>query len=118
MTAEDTSLPEPGFTPEEFEETKYTEHFPSLQAAYKAAFDEINDQYDSELVHAIDQQVLSESEPFYHGGTEFELQVPDDPAARVAAAGVLADEGDVETVLSEYVSAIERALAEQFARKS
>jgi hypothetical protein len=118
MTAEDTSLPEPGFTPEEFEETKYTEHFPSLQAAYKAAFEDINDRYDSELVHAIDQQVLSESEPFYEGDGEFELEVPDDPVARVAAAGVLADEGDVETVLSEYVTAIENALAEQFARKS
>lgn len=118
MTAEDTSLPEPGFTPEEFEEAKYTEHFPSLQAAYKAAFDDINERHDSELVHAIDQQVLSESEPFYRGGTEFELQVPDDPVARVAAAGVLADEADVETVLAEYVTAIEEALAEQFARTS
>lgn len=118
MTAEDASLPEPEFTPEEFEKSKYTEHFPSLQAAYKAAFDEVNERHDSELVHAIDQQVLSESEPFYRGGTEFELEVPDDPVARVAAAGVLADEGDVETVLSEYVTAIEAALAQQFARKS
>lgn len=118
MTTEDTSLPEPGFTPEEFEETKYTEHFPSLQAAYKAAFEEVNEQYDSELVHAIDQQVLSESEPFYRGGTEFELQVPEDPAARVATAGVLADEEEVKTVLAAYVTAIEEALAEQFARTS
>jgi hypothetical protein len=116
MPVDDGSLPEPDFTPEEFDQTKYTDHFPALQAAYKMAFETVNEEYDSELVHAIDQQVLNESEPFYRGEGTFELEIPEEPVARVAAAGVIADGDRVETVLDAYVSAIEDALREQFAR--
>jgi hypothetical protein len=73
MTDDRRDLPEPDFTPKEFDQTKYTEHFPALQAAYKDAFEEINDRHDSELVHAIDQQVLNESEPFYSPEGGFEV---------------------------------------------
>ena len=52
------------FDPEQFED-KYANYFPELQRAYKQAFETMNDRYDSELIHAIDQQILSESEPFY-----------------------------------------------------
>lgn len=105
----------PPFDPEEFDRTKYTEHFPTLQAAYKDAFEVVNEDHDSELVHAIDQQVLSESEPFYDPEDGFRVEVPDEPAARVAAAGVVADPADVEAVLTEYVTALEEALARRFA---
>ena len=54
------------FDPEKFED-KYVHYFPELQRAYKNAFNRMNDEYDSELIHAIDQQVLNESEPFYGG---------------------------------------------------
>lgn len=116
MPADDATLPEPDFTPDEFDQTKYTDHFPALQAAYKSAFETVNEQYDSELVHAIDQQVLNESEPFYRGDGSFELEIPEEPVARVAAAGIIADADQVETVLEAYVTAIEDALREQFAR--
>lgn len=102
------------FDPEEFDRTKYTEHFPTLQAAYKDAFEVVSGDHDSELVHAIDQQVLSESEPFYDPEDGFRVEVPDEPAARVAAAGVVADPADVEAVLAEYVTALETALARRF----
>ncbi|MFB6303927.1 MAG: DUF5783 family protein, partial [Haloferacaceae archaeon] len=48
------------FDPEKFED-KYANYFTELQRAYKNAFETMNDAYDSELVHAIDQQVLNES---------------------------------------------------------
>lgn len=110
--------PEPDFSAEEFDEAKYTEHFPALQAAYKRAFEQVNDQYDSELVHALDQAVLSESEPFYNPGDGFHVEVPDEPVGRVAATGVMADAEDVETVLNAYVEALETALAAEFAPES
>jgi hypothetical protein len=46
------------FDPEKFED-KYEHYFPELQRAYKQAFETMNDTYDSELIHAIDQAVLS-----------------------------------------------------------
>jgi len=57
------------FDPEKFED-KYQHYFPELQRAYKRAFETMNDAYDSELVHAIDQEILAESEPFYEGSAE------------------------------------------------
>ena len=44
------------FDPEKFED-KYEHYFAELQRAYKQAFEVMNDRYDSELIHAIDQQV-------------------------------------------------------------
>jgi len=63
------------FDPEKFED-KYANYFPELQQAYKNAFNRMNDRYDSQLVHAIDQQVLNESEPFYEGDGEFRIELP------------------------------------------
>jgi hypothetical protein len=69
------------FDPEKFED-KYVHYFPELQRAYKNAFEAMSERYDSELVHAIDQQILNESEPFYDDGA-FRIELPDDPADRV-----------------------------------
>lgn len=98
------------FDPEAFED-KYANYFTELQQAYKNAFDRMNDRYDSELVHAIDQQVLNESEPFYRDGG-FEVELPDDPYDRLSA--VVVERERFETVLEAYVEAIERELESVF----
>jgi len=95
------------FTPDEFEEGKYTEYFPQLQTAYKRAFNDLNERYDSTLVHSLDQQVLNESEPHYEGDGEFSVELPADPVERLD--GVVERE-KAETVLERYVEAIEHQL--------
>lgn len=99
------------FDPEQFED-KYANYFPELQQAYKNAFNRMNDTYDSELVHAIDQQVLNESEPFYEGDGEFRVELPDDPYGRVS--GVLVEEDRFETVLEAHIEEIETELQRVF----
>lgn len=94
------------FDPEKFED-KYANYFTELQQAYKNAFDRMNDRYDSELVHAIDQQVLNESEPFYRNGG-FEVELPDEPYDRIS--GVIVEEERFKAVLETYVEEIEREL--------
>jgi hypothetical protein len=91
------------FDPEKFED-KYANYFPELQKAYKNAFERMNDTYDSELVHAIDQQILNESEPFYEDG-EFSVE-------RLSA--VIVDDEKLDAVLSEYIDEIERELRRVF----
>ncbi|NHX39475.1 MULTISPECIES: DUF5783 family protein [Haloarcula] len=98
------------FDPEKFED-KYANYFPELQKAYKNAFERMNDTYDSELVHAIDQQILNESEPFYQDG-EFSVELPEDPTERLSA--VIVDDEKLDAVLSEYVDEIERELRRVF----
>jgi len=95
------------FDPDKFED-KYANYFTELQRAYKGAFETMNDTYDSELVHAIDQTVLSESEPFYEGDGQFRIEVPADPADRLS--GVVADPERVEALLDRYVEEIETEL--------
>jgi len=99
------------FDPEKFED-KYEQYFPELQRAYKNAFEYMNERYDSELVHAIDQQVLDESEPFYEGDGEFRIELPENPTERVQ--GVLAGEEKVTEIVDVYVERIERELARVF----
>ena len=89
-------------------EDKYEHYFPELQRAYKRAFETMNDAYDSELVHAIDQQVLAESEPFYEGDGEFRVELPENPTERLE--GVVAADEKVEGVLEAYVEQIEAEL--------
>ncbi len=98
------------FDPEKFED-KYVHYFPELQRAYKNAFETMNDAYDSQLIHAIDQQVLNESEPFYEEGT-FTIELPDEPYERVTA--VVVDREKFETVLDRYVEEIESELERVF----
>jgi len=99
------------FDPERFED-KYEHYFPELQRAYKGAFETMNDAYDSELVHAIDQGILAESEPFYEGNGEFRVDLPDDPADRLS--GVVVDDEKLDAVLSRYVEEIEAELRQVF----
>ena len=87
------------FDPEKFED-KYVHYFPELQRAYKNAFEAMSERYDSELIHAIDQQILNESEPFYDDGA-FRIELPNDPADRVTA--IVVDDEKLSAVLDAYV---------------
>jgi hypothetical protein len=95
------------FDPEKFED-KYAHYFNELQRAYKNAFEQMNDRYDSELIHGIDQTVLNESEPFYEDG-EFRVELPENPRERIRGAVAVDDEMFEET-LDEYVERIESEL--------
>ncbi|QIO21028.1 DUF5783 family protein [Haloarcula sp. JP-L23] len=95
------------FDPEQFED-KYANYFPELQKAYKQAFEVLNDRYDSELVHAIDQQILNESEPFYDESEGFYVELPEDPRERLTA--IVVDDEKFEVVLEEFVAEIESQL--------
>jgi len=99
------------FDPEKFED-KYKHYFPELQRAYKQAFETMNDAYDSELIHAIDQQVLAQSEPFYEGDGEFRIEMPDDPASQLQ--GVIIDEEKLYVILDRYLDEIENELRSVF----
>jgi len=100
------------FDPEQFED-KYANYFPQLQRAYKNAFNTMNDAYDSTLIHAIDQQVLNESEPFYAPDREgFDIELPEEPYERLE--GVVVDRERFETVLTEYTTEIEAELRRTF----
>ena len=103
----------PAFDPEKFE-AKYVHYFPELERAYKRAFEHMNDRYDSQLVHAIDQQVLNESEPMYTEDVDrpFRVELPENPYNRVQ--GVLADEDQFEAVLAAYVDRLEYELERVF----
>jgi len=99
------------FDPEKFED-KYVHYFNELQRAYKNVFNRLNEEYDSELIHAIDQQVLNESEPFYEGDGEFRVELPENPTDRIQ--GVLVKDEKVEEVLDIYVEQIEEELSRLF----
>ena len=99
------------FDPDRFED-KYANYFTELQRAYKSAFETMNDAYDSELIHAIDQQILNESEPFYEGDGQFRIALPDEPLDRLTA--VVVDDETAETVLDRYVEEIESELRAVF----
>jgi hypothetical protein len=99
------------FDPDKFED-KYANYFPELQQSYKRAFETMNDRYDSELIHAIDQFVLNESEPFYEGDDEFRIELPDDPYDRLQ--GVVVAEEKFEELLERYVDEIEGELKRTF----
>jgi len=99
------------FDPDRFED-KYANYFTELQKAYKQAFEVMNDRYDSELVHAIDQQILNESEPFYDDERGFYVELPEEPTDRLTA--VIVDDEKLTTVLSTYVERIEAELHDVF----
>lgn len=99
--------------PETFEAEKYVDYFPQLQQAYKNAFSRMNDEYDSTLIHGIDQTVLNESEPFYEGDGEFRVELPANPAERVEGV-VVVEDSKLEAVLDRYVETIEAELRRVF----
>ena len=97
------------FDTEKFED-KYEHYFPELQRAYRQAFETMNDAYNSELIHAIDQQLLAESEPFYEGDGEFRVELPD----QREVSGVIVDDDTLDAVLDRYVEEIEAELRAVF----
>lgn len=99
------------FDPEKFEE-KYVHYFEELETAYSNAYQTLHGQYDSEVLRAIDRQVLSESEPVYEGDGEFSVRLPEDVDER--AASLPGDEATFETVLTEFTDNIERELRSIF----
>lgn len=98
------------FDPEKFED-KYKHYFTELQRAYKEAFNQMNEQYDSQLIHGIDQMVLNESEPQYENG-EFSVELPENPRERLT--GVVVTDEKFEDVLAVYVDQIEVELHRMF----
>lgn len=100
------------FDADKFED-KYVHYFTELQRAYKQAFEHMNETYDSELIHAIDQHVLNESEPFYNESTGFEIELPSEPYDRVSDV-ILVDEEKFDHILAEYVERIEDELEAVF----
>lgn len=97
------------FDPERFE-NKYEHYFPELQRAYRTAFEAMRTEFDSELVHAIDQRVLSESEPFYEDGS-FRVELPDDAAERVPLD---VPDDELADAFARYRATIEAALYDVF----
>ncbi|SEV96183.1 DUF5783 family protein [Natrinema salifodinae] len=116
------------FDPEKFEE-KYVYYFEELEEAYSNAYQQLHGRYDSEVLRAIDRQVLSESEPFYEGSAEqssandssgqsprehdgeFRVELPDNPRERV---GAVAENEEFETVLKTLTEQIELELRRVF----
>jgi hypothetical protein len=105
------------FDPDRFEAEKYRDYFTDLQQAYKASFDRMREEYDSTLVHAVDQFVLSESEPFWDANAEtFRIDMPEEPtpATRVENAGVTVDGSTLETMLEDYRAVLAEELTFTF----
>ena len=102
-------VPMSEFDPDRFED-KYEHYFTELQQAYRQAFDVMSERYDSGLVHAIDQGILSESEPFYEGDGEFRIEVPSDAAERLPDR----DRERVEEALGAYCQEIAAQLRDVF----
>ena len=95
------------FDPEKFEE-KYVHYFEELETAYSNAYQHLHGTRDSELLRAIDRQVLSESEPVYEGDGQFRVELPDDIDERARA--LPGDEDRFQTVLDEFTDRIEHEL--------
>lgn len=96
---------------ETFDKQKYVDLFPQLQQTYKSVFNRMNEEYDSTLIHGIDQQVLNESEPFYDDEAgEFYVEVPEEPYQRLTAISVAEDRFNavLETYLDELEAELER----------
>ncbi|MFC7205027.1 DUF5783 family protein [Haloferax namakaokahaiae] len=98
------------FDPEKFED-KYVHYFPQLQRSYKNAFNTMNDEFDSTLIHGIDQQILNESEPFYEDG-DFYVELPENPHERLTAVAI--DDDELDEVLDRYVEEIVGQLRRTF----
>ncbi|MDR9430221.1 MAG: DUF5783 family protein [Natronomonas sp.] len=100
---------------ETFDQKKYVDFFAQLQQAYKNVFNRMNDEYDSTLIHGIDQYVLNESEPFYDDESgSFSLDVPENPYGRLDGSGVVVEQERFQTVLDTYVEELEAELERTF----
>ena len=99
------------FDAEKFED-KYKHYFTELQQAYKQAFDAMSERHDSDVVHAVDQLILAESEPFYEGDGQFRIELPENAHQRLDGVDVVVP--DLDAVLAEYTDEIELQLQSVF----
>jgi len=99
------------FDPEKFDE-KYVYYFDELETAYSNAYEQLHGQRDSEILRAIDREILSESEPIYEGDGEFRIALPDDVGERVQSLSN--DEERFTAVLEEFTDRIEQELRRLF----
>ena len=99
------------FDPEKFDE-KYVYYFDELEAAYSAAYQQLHGRHDSQVLRAVDRQILSESEPVYEGDGEFTVTLPADTDERLD--NVPGDESVGRAVLAEFTDLIERELQSTF----
>ncbi|MFB6128360.1 MAG: DUF5783 family protein [Halorhabdus sp.] len=97
------------FDPDRFEE-KYEHYFTELQQAYRQAFEAMSERHDSDLIHAIDQRILAESEPFFEGDGEFRIELPEDATDRLPDV----DADRLDTVLEEYTDELATQLRSVF----
>jgi hypothetical protein len=95
------------FNPEKFE-NKYEHYFEEIESAYSDAYQELHGEYNSEILRAIDRQVLSESEPVYEGNGKFRISLPEDVEER--AQSLPGDKEAFHTVLDEFTTEIEQQL--------
>lgn len=94
------------FDAEKFED-KYKHYFTELQQAYRNAFEEMEQRYDSDIVHYIDQHLLAESEPFYDGNGRFRVELSNDTEQQV-------EDEDMSEILEEYIQVLEEQIAAEF----
>lgn len=80
--------------------------------AYSNAYQRLHGQADSEVLRAIDRQVLNESEPVYESDGRFRISLPDDIEERRQA--VPSDEEVFDAVPMEFVERIEDELRRIF----
>lgn len=99
------------FDPEKFEQ-KYEYYFEELEMAYSNAYQHLHGQVDSEILRAIDRQVLSESEPIYEGDGTFRVTLPED--AIESARPLPGDEETFDAVLEAFTDRIETELRRIF----
>jgi hypothetical protein len=99
------------FDPENFDD-KYVYYFEELETAYSNAYQQLHGQCDSEILRAIDREILSESEPVYEGDGEFRVALPDDLERRADA--LPGDDETFDAVLAEFTDRIERELRQIF----
>lgn len=99
------------FDPDKFED-KYVHYLDELESAYKEAFETMNNRFDSDLIHAIDQQVLNQSEPIYDGDGGFRIDLPAASFDRIS--GVLVTEEKFEAVMEEYRAQLRAELRRVF----
>ncbi len=99
------------FDPEKFDE-KYVHYFEELETAYSNAYQHLHGERDSEILRAVDRQILSESEPVYEGDGEFRVALPDDLPER--AESLPGEEERIRAVLGEFTDQIERELRRIF----
>lgn len=98
------------FDAEKFEE-KYVHYFEELESAYSRAYQTLHGEYDSQILKAIDRQLLSESEPCYEGDGQFHIEIPDDPHDRI---GNNIDTEEFDRVLETFLDQIETELRREF----